>query len=1026
MKKSYLGVLALLALIFTSNFVDAQGTVPEILYYKFDQTGTTVTNEASAPPAGTATGTLMGSMTQGGNGLCGSALVGTGGSSTADYVSTGWNTNLGNNPWTISFWIDDMPNTTTLYYQFGDQSAGGFRCFNNGVAGAGNFILRGPITDVLCTGCAPIGTPSMTTFVYDPVAGTITAYHDGVLNNVVSQGTLSISGADFKVGGYSGSTGMGSNQLMDEFRFYDRALTAQEVFDTYNACLPLVSVPNDIGVSSIDQPVNFCAGTQNVVATIKNYGTNQVDTCVVNWTIDGVAQTPYYFSGLLDTVFGAGSTTAQVTLGSATFNAGVLYNIEAWTDLPNLMPDTVTNNDTTSIDVQSSLNGTFTIGGVAPDYVDFASAAADLNAYGVCGPVIFDVRSGTYNEQVDLGEIAGTSATNTITFRSEDQHRDSVILTFSSTLSNENYTLRFSGADYVSWEQMTIEATGPTYGHVIEFTGNTEHNTIWDCLIDAGISTTTSTNRAAVFSSAGIDDYMSFIGNTISGGSYGTYLYGSGTTSLEKGLIFEDNECIDAYYMGTRFYYQDSVEIHNNTISCNSVYTGSKYAMYAGYIDGYSMITNNEMYVQGYGYGMFLTQCDASPVMKSRAHNNTVVIEDSTTTSTSYGMYFSSCNNWIPMNNSVNMISQGTSSRAAYVTGGAVELYNNILRNDGPGYALYMASGLTNSDHNDLYAPNGKVGYFGADQTTLGDWQGASFLDMNSVSGDPGFFSSTDLHTCNDSLLDMAGMVDTLITIDMDGQTRDTNGFDIGADEFLGLINLAFAEDTVEKCSQDAAILGNWQPVDDATYLWSTTETTPAINASTPGMYTVTVTTGCGSTSASIEVVDIPDAVAGFTTGTNFVTGIFTNTSSGTITSYLWDFGDGTTSTDSDPLHVYNATGTFTVTLTVTGPCGTDTFTQDITLEVAGLEENELGNALNVFPNPNNGEFEMTLTLENVSDVNASLVDARGQQIWNASIGAVNGTASETINVSNNAAGIYFLRVTADDRTSVRKIVVNK
>ncbi len=53
----------------------------------------------------------------------------------------------------------------------------------------------------------------------------------------------------------------------------------------------------------------------------------------------------------------------------------------------------------------------------------------------------------------------------------------------------------------------------------------------------------------------------------------------------------------------------------------------------------------------------------------------------------------------------------------------------------------------------------------------------------------------------------------------------------------------------------------------------------------------------------------------------------------GSIVSYLWDFGDGVTSTAADPSHTYAAAGTYTVTLTVTddqGATGTATTTADI------------------------------------------------------------------------------------------------
>ncbi|WP_163468075.1 PKD domain-containing protein, partial [Klebsiella michiganensis] len=44
----------------------------------------------------------------------------------------------------------------------------------------------------------------------------------------------------------------------------------------------------------------------------------------------------------------------------------------------------------------------------------------------------------------------------------------------------------------------------------------------------------------------------------------------------------------------------------------------------------------------------------------------------------------------------------------------------------------------------------------------------------------------------------------------------------------------------------------------------------------------------------------------------------FTNQSVGTNNSYLWRFGDGTTSTQNNPLHQYALAGTYTITLIVT------------------------------------------------------------------------------------------------------------
>ena len=206
---------------------------PELLYYKFNEVGTSVTNYATTPPVGTATATIQGGITQGSNGQCDGALIGTGISSTTDYLNTGWAPNLTGSAWTISFWSSNITPSATLFYIFGDLGSGSFRCFTNGVAGANNWILRGTFTDVLVSGGATVA-PSMTTFVYDPIAGNIKGYLNGVLVTTVAQTGPTINGAGpFKVMGYSSNVGSPAGGLMDEFRVYNRALNTTEITQLY-------------------------------------------------------------------------------------------------------------------------------------------------------------------------------------------------------------------------------------------------------------------------------------------------------------------------------------------------------------------------------------------------------------------------------------------------------------------------------------------------------------------------------------------------------------------------------------------------------------------------------------------------------------------------------------------------------------------------------------------------------------------------------------------------------------------------
>jgi PKD repeat protein len=62
-------------------------------------------------------------------------------------------------------------------------------------------------------------------------------------------------------------------------------------------------------------------------------------------------------------------------------------------------------------------------------------------------------------------------------------------------------------------------------------------------------------------------------------------------------------------------------------------------------------------------------------------------------------------------------------------------------------------------------------------------------------------------------------------------------------------------------------------------------------------------------------------------TGTAPLSINFINSSTGSITAYAWTLGDGTTSTSQNPVHVYSVAGTYTVSLEVTGPGGTNTKT---------------------------------------------------------------------------------------------------
>ncbi len=85
--------------------------------------------------------------------------------------------------------------------------------------------------------------------------------------------------------------------------------------------------------------------------------------------------------------------------------------------------------------------------------------------------------------------------------------------------------------------------------------------------------------------------------------------------------------------------------------------------------------------------------------------------------------------------------------------------------------------------------------------------------------------------------------------------------------------------------------------------------------------------------SAGPECVTVVAPLANFNSSSPDLIGsttVFTNTSMGTDLTYLWDFGDGNTSTEANPSHLYATTGTYTAILTATNTLGSDSVIEQV------------------------------------------------------------------------------------------------
>lgn len=173
---------------------------------------------------------------------------------------------------------------------------------------------------------------------------------------------------------------------------------------------------------------------------------------------------------------------------------------------------------------------------------------------------------------------------------------------------------------------------------------------------------------------------------------------------------------------------------------------------------------------------------------------------------------------------------------------------------------------------------------------------------------------------------------------------------------------------------------------------------------------------GCDLFSKDDDDTEAPEASFSVneTSGTAPVTVSFTDTSedgSDDIYQWLWDFGDGNTSSLQNPQHDYPTPGTYTVSLTVTSEDGVDTETRTDLISVEALAPVA---AFNVSATTGNMPFTVTFT-----DTSSAGSGEITQWLWDFG----DGTTSDEANPSHTytEAGKYSVRltVTADGSDSV-------
>ena len=537
---------------------------------------------------------------------------------------------------------------------------------------------------------------------------------------------------------------------------------------------------DDAALTALPGITAVCPGINDVVATISNYGLVDMNNVVVNWSVNGVTQ-PAFSNTTTIPVGGS----LDVVIGTYDMLANTTYDFTAWTTLPNGNVDPNTGNDSITVaGVTTSISGNFTIGATG-DFATFGEAVNYIDSLGICGPVVFDVESGTYTEQVTIPEINGASASNTITFQSATGNNTDVTVQFAATSSSSNWVWAFNGADYVTVKNMTIKSNASSYARVVIFQGSSNYNTVENNILESIVSTSSNATVIRSYTDSK-DEHNTIIGNEILNGYYGIYFYGSSSLN-EEGNQFIDNNITNYGYYGLYAYYQYGTVIDGNYLYQNPTGSSTNYSLYVRYCDGPVQVLNNKVHDDAGStlYGIYIYYCDADATTPTLVANNMVTSDGNTGSVYALRVYYSTYTNIY--NNSV-YIQGGSSTYGAYLYGssssGPYDFKNNSIVNLDDGYALYGTSsvlGYLTSSNNNLYSNGTLLCDFTTDFPTLVDWQANYPGDVVSTMGD--YLSTSDLHTFS-IFLNGAGAPLAEVTTDIDGDPRDVSNPDIGADEF--------------------------------------------------------------------------------------------------------------------------------------------------------------------------------------------------------------------------------------------------
>ena len=204
----------------------------------------------------------------------------------------------------------------------------------------------------------------------------------------------------------------------------------------------------------------------------------------------------------------------------------------------------------------------------------------------------------------------------------------------------------------------------------------------------------------------------------------------------------------------------------------------------------------------------------------------------------------------------------------------------------------------------------------------------------------------------------------------------------------------------------------------------------PRILFEQSGEYTLSVTVSDGCGNSEMASVDYGASVGFAVTldstdesGNGLNDGMVVAEVSGGLPPYTFSWSNGTVNSQSEPRDSISSLGGGAYNLVVTDAlgCTVEGATNVLTgIFGAGLDLTRFS----IYPNPNNGQFQLELSLRTASSLQVGLINGTGQQVW-AKTYRETLQIQEEIDAENLPAGVYVLRIQGTQGGLSRKVIIH-